>query len=166
MGYNLVRFFADDRSAQTMRALLPAGKEPPPPLGGLAVSEQNSDLSSRRPERVLGSRSATLMQCCCTMLTSSYPVMVSSKYLFSFWMKIVNSSFVVDMEDDSIYSHVKMLGSCSYTWFSSPCSKSAIGRWFLVAVLIFFHDHSETRIYLFRNPASAVALSGNSPSCC
>ncbi|KAL8551783.1 hypothetical protein ACS0TY_000736 [Phlomoides rotata] len=66
----------EGRSAQTMRELLPAGKEPPLPLGGSAVSEHTSDLSSRRPERLLGSRSATLLQCCCTMLTSSYPAMV------------------------------------------------------------------------------------------
>ncbi|KAK4431127.1 hypothetical protein Salat_0874800 [Sesamum alatum] len=63
------------RSAQTLRALLPPGKESPPPLGGLA-SEQTSDLSTRKPERLLGSRICTLMQCCCNMLTSSYPVMV------------------------------------------------------------------------------------------
>ncbi|KAL6494296.1 hypothetical protein OROGR_031096 [Orobanche gracilis] len=64
------------RSTQTMRVLLPSGKEPPPPLGGLAMSEQTLDLSTRRPERLLGSGISTLMQCCCHMLTSSYPVMV------------------------------------------------------------------------------------------
>ncbi|KAL6552669.1 hypothetical protein OROHE_008033 [Orobanche hederae] len=51
------------RSTQTMRALLPSGKEPPPPLGGLAMSEQTSHLSTRRPERLLGSGISTLMQC-------------------------------------------------------------------------------------------------------
>ncbi|KAL3649681.1 hypothetical protein CASFOL_006084 [Castilleja foliolosa] len=65
------------RSTQTMKALCPAGKEPPLPLGGLAMSERISDLSSRRPERLLGSGVSTLMQCCCDMLTSSYPIMVS-----------------------------------------------------------------------------------------
>ncbi|KAL0322146.1 UNVERIFIED_CONTAM: hypothetical protein Scaly_2511000 [Sesamum calycinum] len=63
------------RSTQTLRALLPPGKDSPPPLGGLA-SEQSSDLSTRKPERLLGSRISTLMQCCCNMLTSPYPVMV------------------------------------------------------------------------------------------
>ncbi|KAL0401543.1 UNVERIFIED_CONTAM: hypothetical protein Slati_4184200 [Sesamum latifolium] len=63
------------RSTQTLRALLPPGKDSPPPLGGLA-SEQTSDLSTRKPERLLGSRISTLMQCCCNLLTSSYPVMV------------------------------------------------------------------------------------------
>ncbi|XP_011076916.1 uncharacterized protein LOC105161048 [Sesamum indicum] len=63
------------RSTQTLRALLPPGKDSPLPLGGLA-SEQTSDLSTRKPERLLGSRISTLMQCCCNMLTSSYPVMV------------------------------------------------------------------------------------------
>ncbi|KAL6552634.1 hypothetical protein OROHE_007998 [Orobanche hederae] len=57
------------RSTQTMRALLPSGKEPPPPLGGLVMSEQTSDLSTRRPERLMGSGISTLMQCCCHMLT-------------------------------------------------------------------------------------------------
>ncbi|GER40920.1 proline [Striga asiatica] len=64
------------RSTQIMRALLPSGKEPPPPLGGLDISEQTSDLSTRRPERMLGSGVSTLMQCCCDMLHSFYPVMV------------------------------------------------------------------------------------------
>ncbi|KAL7108030.1 hypothetical protein ACP275_06G090100 [Erythranthe tilingii] len=65
------------KNTQTLRALLPSGKEPPPPLSGLVESERASDLSTRRPERLLGSRISTLMQCCCDMLTSSYPVMVS-----------------------------------------------------------------------------------------
>ncbi|CAA0824299.1 Unknown protein [Striga hermonthica] len=64
------------RSTQIMRALLPSGKEHPPPLGGLDISERTSDLSSRRPERMLGSGVSTLMQCCCDMLQSFYPVMV------------------------------------------------------------------------------------------
>ncbi|KAG8380636.1 hypothetical protein BUALT_Bualt06G0036400 [Buddleja alternifolia] len=64
------------RSTEMMRALLPAGKEPPPPLGGLAASVENSDLLTRRPERLLGSRISILMQCCCDMLSSSYPVTV------------------------------------------------------------------------------------------
>ncbi|KAL0303574.1 UNVERIFIED_CONTAM: hypothetical protein Sradi_6225500 [Sesamum radiatum] len=63
------------RSTQTLRALLPPGKDSPPPLGGLE-SEQTADISTRKPERLLGSRISTLMQCCCNMLTSSYPVMV------------------------------------------------------------------------------------------
>ncbi|GFQ03160.1 hypothetical protein PHJA_002459800 [Phtheirospermum japonicum] len=64
------------KSTQTMRALVPSGKEPPLPLGGLAMSERTSDFSTRRPERLLGSGVSTLMQCCCDMLTISYPVMV------------------------------------------------------------------------------------------
>ncbi|KAH6766913.1 hypothetical protein C2S52_017896 [Perilla frutescens var. hirtella] len=64
------------KSSKAMRALLPAGKEPPPPLGGLAVAEQHSDISTRRPERLLASRISSLLQCCSDMLTTSYPVMV------------------------------------------------------------------------------------------
>ncbi|XP_051141278.1 uncharacterized protein LOC127258473 [Andrographis paniculata] len=65
------------RSSKTTRALFPSGKEPPAPLGGPAVFEQISDLSARRPERLLGSRISVLMQCCCNLLTNTYPVMVS-----------------------------------------------------------------------------------------
>ncbi|XP_057803662.1 uncharacterized protein LOC131018988 isoform X2 [Salvia miltiorrhiza] len=66
----------ETRSAKAMRALLPAGKTPPPPLGGSATSEQNSDISTRSPERLLASRISSLLQCCSDMLTTSYPVMV------------------------------------------------------------------------------------------
>ncbi|EPS62365.1 hypothetical protein M569_12425, partial [Genlisea aurea] len=66
----------EDRSAHTMRALLPAGKEAPPPLCGLTASEE-SRVSARRPERLLGSRTSTLILCCCNMLINSYSVEVS-----------------------------------------------------------------------------------------
>lgn len=71
-----------------MRALLPAGKEPPPPLGGSAVSDHNSDISTKKPERLLASKISSLLQCCCGMLTNSYPVMVPSYFCICFWMKI------------------------------------------------------------------------------
>ncbi|KAL3838197.1 hypothetical protein ACJIZ3_022788 [Penstemon smallii] len=74
----------ESKGMETMRALLPSGKQPPPPLGGL---EQSLDLSWR-PERLLGSRISTLMHGCCNMLTSSYPVLVNShSELFSGFRK-------------------------------------------------------------------------------
>ncbi|XP_047973151.1 uncharacterized protein LOC125215692 [Salvia hispanica] len=66
----------ETRNAKAMRALLPAGKEPPPPLGGSEVSDQSSDISTRSPERLLASRISSLLQCCSDMLTTPYPVMV------------------------------------------------------------------------------------------
>lgn len=64
------------RSNETMRILLPPGKEAPQPLGGQALSEETSDFAMRRPEQLLVSRISTLMYCCCTMLSDSYQVQV------------------------------------------------------------------------------------------
>ncbi|XP_041992177.1 uncharacterized protein LOC121743062 [Salvia splendens] len=66
----------ETRNAKAMRALLPAGKEPPPPLGGSEVSDHSSDISARSPERLLASRISSLLLCCSDMLTTPYPVMV------------------------------------------------------------------------------------------
>ncbi|KAK3028729.1 hypothetical protein RJ639_037752, partial [Escallonia herrerae] len=57
---------------EAMRVLVPPGKEPPPPLGG----QTNSDLATKRPDQYLVSNVSTLMLCCSTMLTSSYPVQI------------------------------------------------------------------------------------------
>ncbi|XP_073124685.1 uncharacterized protein [Henckelia pumila] len=66
----------DSRSSKAMKVLLLSGKESPPPLGGLVVPDQTSNLSTRRPEQLLGSKICALMSCCSTMLTSFYPVQV------------------------------------------------------------------------------------------
>ncbi|GFZ21976.1 hypothetical protein Acr_29g0011380 [Actinidia rufa] len=58
-----------------MRGLVPPGKDPPPPLGGHSTGEA-SDQRIKRPERLQMSSVSTLMRCCCTMLTSPYPVQV------------------------------------------------------------------------------------------
>ncbi|CAA3005199.1 proline-, glutamic acid- and leucine-rich 1 [Olea europaea subsp. europaea] len=65
------------RSNETMRILLPPGKEAPQPLGGQERSQETSDFAMRRAEQLLVSRISTLMYCCCTMLTDSYPVQVT-----------------------------------------------------------------------------------------
>ncbi|KAG2672395.1 hypothetical protein I3760_13G038900 [Carya illinoinensis] len=59
------------------RLLVPPGKDPPPPLGGHTLPGEVSDNPTRRSERLLISSVSTLMLCCCTMLTSSYPVQVN-----------------------------------------------------------------------------------------
>ncbi|KAL2466428.1 Uncharacterized protein Adt_42279 [Abeliophyllum distichum] len=41
------------RSKETMRILLPPGKEPLQPLGGQAVSQETSDVGMRKPEQLL-----------------------------------------------------------------------------------------------------------------
>lgn len=63
-----------------MKVLLLSGKESPPPLGGLVVPEQTSNLSTRRPEQLLGSKICALMSSCSTMLTSFYPVQVAYNF--------------------------------------------------------------------------------------
>ncbi|GFY85262.1 chromatin-remodeling protein 11 [Actinidia rufa] len=49
------------------------GKDPPLPLGVHSTGEA-SDQRIKRPERLQMSSVSTLMRCCCTMLTSPYPV--------------------------------------------------------------------------------------------
>lgn len=66
----------DSRSSEAMKVLLLSGKESPPPLGGLVVPEQTSNLLIRRPEQLLGSKICALMSSCSAMLTSFYPVQV------------------------------------------------------------------------------------------
>ncbi|KAK9282790.1 hypothetical protein L1049_011011 [Liquidambar formosana] len=62
---------------EAIRLLVAPGKDPPPPLGGHIISGEALDNATRRSERLLMSRVSTLMLCCCTMLTSSYPVQVT-----------------------------------------------------------------------------------------
>ncbi|XP_073028338.1 uncharacterized protein [Primulina eburnea] len=66
----------DSRSSEAMKVLLLSGKKSPPPLGGLVVSEQTSNLSTRRLEQLLGSKICALMSSCSTMLKNFYPVQV------------------------------------------------------------------------------------------
>ncbi|XP_073312318.1 uncharacterized protein [Primulina huaijiensis] len=67
----------DSSSSEAMKVLFLSGKESPPPLGGLVVPEQTSNFSTRRPERLLGSKICALMSCCSMMLTRFYPVQVT-----------------------------------------------------------------------------------------
>ncbi|GFZ11211.1 hypothetical protein Acr_22g0006090 [Actinidia rufa] len=65
----------ESKSIEAMRGLVPPGKDPPPPLGGHCTGEA-SDQRIKRPERLQMLSVSTLMRCCCTMLTSPYPVQV------------------------------------------------------------------------------------------
>ncbi|KAI8031839.1 Proline-, glutamic acid- and leucine-rich protein 1 [Camellia lanceoleosa] len=65
----------ESKNNEAMRLLIPPGKDPPPPLGGHTIGEA-LDQRTKRPERLQMSSVSTLMRCCCTMLTSSYPVQV------------------------------------------------------------------------------------------
>ena len=66
-----------------MRGLVPPGKDPPPSLGGHSTGEA-SDQRIKRPERLQMLSASTLMRCCCTMLTSPYPVQVLLCNYFQF----------------------------------------------------------------------------------
>ncbi|MCL7033057.1 hypothetical protein MKW94_024802 [Papaver nudicaule] len=63
-------------SREFLRLLVLPGKEPPPPLGANS-SVQTSNPAADRSGKLLLSRVATLMLCCCTMLTNPYPVQVT-----------------------------------------------------------------------------------------
>ncbi|KAD7479898.1 hypothetical protein R6Q59_008731 [Mikania micrantha] len=60
-----------EEETKTMRALVPPGKDPPTPLGGLTIFDISNKLT--RLERVSVASISSLMLCCSTMLTTSYP---------------------------------------------------------------------------------------------
>ncbi|KAJ0657558.1 hypothetical protein HanLR1_Chr14g0548151 [Helianthus annuus] len=60
-----------EEETKTMRALVSPGKDPPTPLGGLTIFDLSN--KSTKPERVSMGCISSLMLCCSTMLTSSYP---------------------------------------------------------------------------------------------
>ncbi|KAD7479937.1 hypothetical protein E3N88_03073 [Mikania micrantha] len=60
-----------EEETKTMRALVPPGKDPPAPLGGLTIFDISNKLT--RLERVSVASISSLMLCCSTMLTTSYP---------------------------------------------------------------------------------------------
>lgn len=62
----------ETKTSETMRVLVPPGKDPPPPLGGLPVF----DFSNKSTERLSMTNISALMLCCSKMLTTSYPVPV------------------------------------------------------------------------------------------
>lgn len=66
----------ESKSDDALRVLIPPGHDPPPPLGGLTMPI-TSNRSTKRPELLLMCSVSTLMNCCSTMLTCSYPVQVS-----------------------------------------------------------------------------------------
>ncbi|KAK7851730.1 hypothetical protein CFP56_041023 [Quercus suber] len=67
----------EGKCKEAVRLLVPPGKDLPPPLGAQILSGEASDNSTRKSEQSLMSSVSMLMLCCCTMLTSSYPVQVN-----------------------------------------------------------------------------------------
>ncbi|MQM03494.1 hypothetical protein Taro_036277 [Colocasia esculenta] len=63
----------ESRSAETMRLLVPPGKEPPPSLGGQSFSSATLEQSTKKIQEVPVPCVYTLMRCCCIMITSPYP---------------------------------------------------------------------------------------------
>ncbi|KAK9061345.1 hypothetical protein SSX86_018525 [Deinandra increscens subsp. villosa] len=60
-----------EEETKTMRALVPPGKDPPTPLGGLPIFDISN--KSTKLGRVSMASISSLMLCCSTMLTTSYP---------------------------------------------------------------------------------------------
>ncbi|XP_057980746.1 uncharacterized protein LOC131166320 [Malania oleifera] len=67
----------ENKCDEVIRLLVPPGKEAPPPLGGQMVAEEPLENATRRFERFPTHSISSLMLCCCTMLTSSYPARVA-----------------------------------------------------------------------------------------
>ncbi|KAL3520882.1 hypothetical protein ACH5RR_019031 [Cinchona calisaya] len=117
------------RSIEIVRLLLPPGKDPPPPLGGATASGKNSDQAMKRPEQVLVSRVSTLMTCCCTMLTHSYPVQVAVpvRALVALVKRVLlvdgslsqSYPFMTAMRQDFICLELPVLHACSMELLSA-----------------------------------------------
>ncbi|XP_022150577.1 proline-, glutamic acid- and leucine-rich protein 1 isoform X2 [Momordica charantia] len=67
----------DSRGSEVVRLLIPPGKDPPPPLGCNSLPGGSFDKITKSSERLLTSSISTLMFCCSTMITSSYPHQVA-----------------------------------------------------------------------------------------
>ncbi|XP_076957395.1 uncharacterized protein LOC143632860 isoform X1 [Bidens hawaiensis] len=81
-----------EEETKTMRALLPLGNDPPAPLGGLAMFDISN--KSTRVERVSMASISSLMLCCSTMLTTSYPAL--AKVPIQLLLMLVQRVLMVD----------------------------------------------------------------------
>ncbi|KAK6929074.1 Pre-rRNA-processing protein RIX1, N-terminal [Dillenia turbinata] len=66
----------ESRGSEITRFLVPAGMDPPPPLGGQQILE-SSNHALNMSEQLILSTVSYLMLCCCTMLDTPYPVQVT-----------------------------------------------------------------------------------------
>ncbi|XP_010694706.1 uncharacterized protein LOC104907471 isoform X3 [Beta vulgaris subsp. vulgaris] len=66
----------ETRRVEVATLLVPPGTNPPPSLGGIFTTEE-ALKNGERSQKSLISSISSLMQCCCTMLTDSYPVQVT-----------------------------------------------------------------------------------------
>uniref|UniRef100_A0A803NB77 Pre-rRNA-processing protein RIX1 N-terminal domain-containing protein n=1 Tax=Chenopodium quinoa TaxID=63459 RepID=A0A803NB77_CHEQI len=64
------------RRVEAVTLLVPPGKDPPPTLGGKMMTGEAFN-TGERSQKMLISSVTSLMQCCCMMLTNSYPVQVT-----------------------------------------------------------------------------------------
>ncbi|GAB2272033.1 hypothetical protein Dimus_006856 [Dionaea muscipula] len=67
----------ESKRGEAFVLLVQPGKDPPPPLGGQTVGKDASSTLADTSRQSLVSIISSLMQCCSTMLTSSYPVQVT-----------------------------------------------------------------------------------------
>lgn len=74
-------FLVENKGTEAVRALVPPGKDPPPPLGDHMLLGEAVDDAAKRSERLTTSSISMLIFCCSTMLTSSYPVRVMTGVL-------------------------------------------------------------------------------------
>ncbi|KAI3793537.1 hypothetical protein L1987_36156 [Smallanthus sonchifolius] len=81
-----------EEETKTMRALVPLGKDPPTPLGGLPIFDISN--KSTRLERLSMASISSLMLCCSTMLTTSYPA--QAKVPIQLLLMLVERVLMVD----------------------------------------------------------------------
>ncbi|XP_068641239.1 uncharacterized protein [Aristolochia californica] len=68
----------ETKGTEFLRLLVPPGKDPPPPLGGDAMTgDHGSGQSTKKFQSVSISSMSSLIECCCMMLTNTYPVQVT-----------------------------------------------------------------------------------------
>ncbi|KAK6933543.1 Pre-rRNA-processing protein RIX1, N-terminal [Dillenia turbinata] len=66
----------ESKGSEITRFLVPPGMDPPPPLGGQQILE-SSNQALNMSEQLILSTVSNLMLCCCTMLSTTYPVQVT-----------------------------------------------------------------------------------------
>ncbi|KAI9077705.1 hypothetical protein K1719_040311 [Acacia pycnantha] len=67
----------ETRRYEFVKLLVQPGKDPPAALGGYVSTEKASYTATKKPKLSSVSIISTLLHCCCTMLTNSYPFKVN-----------------------------------------------------------------------------------------
>ena len=102
--------FLDSVRNEGIALLVPPGKDPPPSLGGQIIVGESLN-KGERSQQLLTSNISSLINCCCTMLTSFYPVQVYATHIAVTKITHVNVEFCTQFISESSH-HFGMLLCC------------------------------------------------------